>query len=161
MSDLSEGKQPEIKAASDRPVPDVEGEAEPGSPGRQPLPPGRPSDFKHFADPQSQTPSTHIQPRRVPDTQLWLRRASSVSVTCLDSGLLSGSGCRVVMNVFFASLAFTEVCWAWSAICLGEGPGELKVGTPGCWGVGGGAGNDCSVDCRSRWWMNSGWLFPA
>lgn len=44
------------------------------------------------------------------------------------------------MNVFFASLEFTEVYWAWSAICLGEGPRELKVGTSGCWEMG------CSVD---------------
>lgn len=58
VSDLSEGKQPENKAGSDRSVPDVE--TEPGSHGRQPLPPGRPSDFKRLAVLKPQTPSTPI-----------------------------------------------------------------------------------------------------
>lgn len=38
MSDLSKGGQPENKARLVTPVPDVASEAEPGSPGRQPLP---------------------------------------------------------------------------------------------------------------------------
>lgn len=52
------------------------------------------------------------------------------------------------------SLEFTGVCWAWNANCLGGGPGELKVGTPGCLGV-------VFYRLMLTVGMNSGGLFPA
>lgn len=47
-----------------------------------------------------------------------------------------------MINVFFASLEFTEVCWARDAICLGEGSRGPEDGNIG---LGLGAGLFCRV----------------
>jgi hypothetical protein len=84
VSDLSEGKQPENKAASDRPVLDVERETEPEFTGasRQAFRFQTPcsaaaSDALHPLA-FTQLRDQDLQPQRVLDTQRWLCRTSSV-----------------------------------------------------------------------------------